>query len=68
MLLARPFKGADLRGAELRRATFDDCDFSGTRLDGARLRRTDALLKLLSVDQRAQLVIEDYDADEPLGG
>jgi uncharacterized protein YjbI with pentapeptide repeats len=62
------FVRADLSGANLRRATYEKCDFSHAVMLGAKLTRDQADDLSLSEDQRSEIDWQEDDGEEPDGG
>jgi uncharacterized protein YjbI with pentapeptide repeats len=62
------FTGADLRDTDLRRSSFEGCDFEAADMRGAKLTRIQAATLMLSEEQLDSIAWESDDGDEPGGG
>ena len=59
---------ANLRDADLRRSSFEDCDFTDSVIRGARLTHQQGEDIPISESQREEIDWQDIDGDEPPGG
>jgi uncharacterized protein YjbI with pentapeptide repeats len=57
-----------LHEADLRRCSFEDCDFSGAAMKGAKLTRLQANELRLSAQQMNEIDWQFTDSEEPDGG
>ena len=62
------FVRANLRNADLRRSTFEACDFTDADMHGAKLTREQADQIVLSDDQQQVIDWQESDGEEPSGG
>lgn len=58
----------NLRDADLRRSTFEDCDFTAADMARAKLTRKQGEGIYLSDEQRQVINWQESDGDEPPGG